>query len=397
MSLLSSATASLPIEPSGPGYAHLAVLRGADVGEAAAPRPRSTASSRSSRGDGVPPLRRAATSTALTAAGDRRPSPSAAIAPPIDTRSFISVVSDTRQPSPGSPSISASGMRASVKYTSLNSASPVIWRSGRTSTPGACMSTTNAVRPACLTASGSVRTTSRPHLETWASVVHTFWPLTIHSSPSARRGDDRPAKSEPEPGSREQLAPDLLAGEQRTQVALLLLLAPPLDDRRAAHAVADRVAVVRVRAAGGEDPLVDRSSAASATGRARRGPRGSAPRPDPRSNCAPRNVGGVGRRRRDAPAGARRPGRRRAARRSGCSVTVIAGRLLTGRRRPDSVDPSRRTRRSQPRSPEPCEPAQLSGAMAGRTPRARRSSARRARDPERHHPAQSRPGPGAAA
>ena len=30
---------------------------------------------------------------------------------------------------------------ASVRYTSLNSASPVIWRSGRTSTPGACMST----------------------------------------------------------------------------------------------------------------------------------------------------------------------------------------------------------------------------------------------------------------
>ncbi len=31
--------------------------------------------------------------------------------------------------------------RTSVKYTSLNSASPVIWKSGRTSTPGASMST----------------------------------------------------------------------------------------------------------------------------------------------------------------------------------------------------------------------------------------------------------------
>ena len=68
---------------------------------------------------------------------DRARALAAAMAPPIDTRSFISVVSDTRQPSPGLPSISASGMRASVKYTSLNSASPVIWRSGRTSTPGA--------------------------------------------------------------------------------------------------------------------------------------------------------------------------------------------------------------------------------------------------------------------
>ncbi len=37
---------------------------------------------------------------------------------------------------------SESGTRASVKKTSLNSASPVICTSGRTSTPGACMSTT---------------------------------------------------------------------------------------------------------------------------------------------------------------------------------------------------------------------------------------------------------------
>ena len=112
------------------------------------------------------------------------PEPRGTMAPPIDTRSFMSVVSDTRQPSPGAPRRSLSGMRTSVKYTSLNSASPVIWRSGRTSTPGACMSTTKAVSPLCLGTSGSVRTTSRPHLEMWASVVHTFWPLTIHSSPS---------------------------------------------------------------------------------------------------------------------------------------------------------------------------------------------------------------------
>ena len=44
----------------------------------------------------------------------------------------------------------------------------------------------------------------------------------------------------------EQLAPDFLTGEQRTQVAGLLLLAAPLDDGRAAHAVTDRVARVGV-------------------------------------------------------------------------------------------------------------------------------------------------------
>jgi len=55
-------------------------------------------------------------------------------------RSFDRVVMATRQPSPTSPMRSESGTRTSVMYTSLNSASPVIWRSGRTSTPGACMS-----------------------------------------------------------------------------------------------------------------------------------------------------------------------------------------------------------------------------------------------------------------
>ena len=43
------------------------------------------------------------------------PEPLRGMVPPIDTRSFISVVSDTRQPSPGLPSISDSGMRVSVK------------------------------------------------------------------------------------------------------------------------------------------------------------------------------------------------------------------------------------------------------------------------------------------
>ena len=62
------------------------------------------------------------------------------IAPPMAVRSFMRVVSDTRQPSPTAPMRAASGTRTSVMYTSLNSASPVIWRSGRTSTPGECMS-----------------------------------------------------------------------------------------------------------------------------------------------------------------------------------------------------------------------------------------------------------------
>ncbi len=46
----------------------------------------------------------------------------------------------TRQPWPSLPSMRSCGIRTSVRKTSLNSASPVIWCSGRTSTPGPCMS-----------------------------------------------------------------------------------------------------------------------------------------------------------------------------------------------------------------------------------------------------------------
>ena len=92
-------------------------------------------------------------------------------------------------------------MRAPVKYTSLNSASPVSWRSGRTSTPGWCMSMMKYVRPRCLGASGSVRVSSRPQRATWACVVHTFCPSTTHSSPSRTARVLSAARSEPAPGS----------------------------------------------------------------------------------------------------------------------------------------------------------------------------------------------------
>ena len=197
-------------------------------------------------------LRQTLSSSAIT------PEPRRGIRPPIDTRSFISVVSDTRQPSPGRPSISASGIFTSVKNTSLNSASPVIWRSGFTSTPGASMSTTNAVSPACLTASGSVRTTSSPQRDTWAKrrphLLAVDDPLVAVLHPTGGEAGEVGTG----PGLREQLAPHLLAGEQRAEVALLLIRAPPLDDRRAAHAVADRVAEHGVRAAGRGDAFVDR-------------------------------------------------------------------------------------------------------------------------------------------
>src|SRR6202043_1187215 len=57
------------------------------------------------------------------------------------------------------------------------------------------------VRPLCLGTSLSVRATSMHHLEYCAPLVHTFWPLTTHSSPllTARVFSD--ARSEPASGS----------------------------------------------------------------------------------------------------------------------------------------------------------------------------------------------------
>ena len=59
----------------------------------------------------------------------------------------------------------------------------------------------NAVRPLCLTTSGSDRAISSPHSEKRAPELHTFCPLTTHSSPSRRARHARPPRSDPAPGS----------------------------------------------------------------------------------------------------------------------------------------------------------------------------------------------------
>ena len=76
---------------------------------------------------------------------------------PIATRSFISVVIATVQPSCTPPSTWSAGTRTSSKNTSLNDAPPFICLSGLIVTPGARMSTMNAVMPLCFSASGFVR------------------------------------------------------------------------------------------------------------------------------------------------------------------------------------------------------------------------------------------------
>ena len=113
----------------------------------------------------------------------------------------MSVVRATAHPWLTSPRRWSSGTRTSLKNTSLKDAPPVIWRSGRTSTPGARMSTMKPVRPWCFGWSASVRAMISPMSEYWAPEVHTFCPVTIHSSPSRSARVCRPARSEPAPGS----------------------------------------------------------------------------------------------------------------------------------------------------------------------------------------------------
>ena len=221
----------------------------------------------------------------------------------------MSVALAVRQPSPTSPTRIASGTVASVKNTSLNPEAPAMLRIGRTSTPGWCMSMMNAVRPLCFGASGSVRASSRPKRALCAIDVQIFEPFTIHSSPSRTALGREPGDVGSRAGFAEQLAPDLLGGEDRAQEPLLLLARAAGDDRRAAHADAHRVADPRVATAGALERLVDDLLQLRRRRRGRRVP--------PGSPCAP------GRRRT-----ARRgtwSRRRRRARRAACRRVAHVG------------------------------------------------------------------------
>ena len=77
----------------------------------------------------------------------------------------------------------------------------MIWRNGRTSTPAACMSITIVVIPACLGASGLVRTVARPRSQYWAPLVHTFCPFTIQPPSTRVPRVVTAAASEPASGS----------------------------------------------------------------------------------------------------------------------------------------------------------------------------------------------------
>jgi hypothetical protein len=116
-------------------------------------------------------------------------------------RSLPSVARATSQPRFTSPTTSASGTNTSSKKTSLKCESPVMPRSGLTVTPGAFMSMAIMVTPACLGASGSVRTVASPHWQYCARLVHTFCPVTRQPPSTFLAAVRTAAASEPAPGS----------------------------------------------------------------------------------------------------------------------------------------------------------------------------------------------------
>ena len=84
-----------------------------------------------------------------------------------------------------SPSMLASGTRALVRNTSLKPgvAGGLAQRPYLDAAPGASGKKKNEM-PRCLGTSQSVRAISMPYSAWRPPEVHTFWPLTIHSSPS---------------------------------------------------------------------------------------------------------------------------------------------------------------------------------------------------------------------
>jgi hypothetical protein len=78
------------------------------------------------------------------------------------------------QPPFTAPITFPAGTRTSSRKSSLNSARPLIWTSGRHVTPALRMSTTRQVMPLCFGTSGSVRTRRSAQSAKWALLDQTF-------------------------------------------------------------------------------------------------------------------------------------------------------------------------------------------------------------------------------
>ena len=156
-------------------------------------------------------------------------------------RSWASVALDTIQPAPTSPSRSESGIRTSVRKTSLNSAPPFIWRSGRTSTPvgmhvdGERGETGVLLRLGI--GAGEQQRVARPLGAARPDLLTVHDPLVaVAHRPGGERGEIGAAAR-----FAEELAPLGGAHEQSREVVLLLLFAAEREHDSGALPGTDRV------------------------------------------------------------------------------------------------------------------------------------------------------------
>ena len=138
--------------------------------------------------------------------------------------------------------------------------------------------------PRCLGRPGSVRAIRIAQRARCALDVQTFWPSTIQSPASSRTRAGRQRRQvRTGSGLAEQLAPHLLAGPQRAQQTLLLLVGAVAQDGGRGHAEADADAAAgRCRGRRRPPARRPRPLAGSAARPVRRAPRGSGPRRAPR-------------------------------------------------------------------------------------------------------------------
>ena len=105
----------------------------------------------------------------------------------------------------------------------------------------------------------------------------------------AHRPGGEPGHVGPGPGLAEELAPDLLAGEEGPEVALPLLVGPVGEDGGRRHAVADDVAVRLVGRADRRAARARRGPGDRGSPRGPRSPTGNDTQARPASKRAPRN------------------------------------------------------------------------------------------------------------
>ena len=170
------------------------------------------------------------------------PTPHSDPADDNDTRSFDSVTLASRQPSFSSPTSSDAGMRTSSKNTWLNECAVVMSTIGLIVMPGRSIGQMKYEMPLCLGWSGSVRAIRIPNLRVVGAARPDLRPVddvlvAIPDGPAGKAGQVGAGV-----GLGEQLAPHLLAAEDRRQVAGVLLGGAGEEDRRRRPADADRIA-----------------------------------------------------------------------------------------------------------------------------------------------------------